>query len=76
MSSEGIARFTRLPRRIQDLDRPNAEATEHSYQIVIRIQLETLDYVRFTTNMNAHRWDIKAYGKLCSSGNPFILKFN
>ena len=71
MSNEGIARFTRLPQRIQDLDRKNSETTEHSYRIIIRLRLETLEFVRFTTNMSARRWDIEAYEKLCFSGNPF-----
>ena len=71
MSNEGKARFTYQPQRIQDLDRDDAEATEHCYEIVMHIMLETLDYVRFTTNMCARRRYFEAYEELCSSGDPF-----
>ena len=77
MSDLGSARFTHLPRRIEDLDRNGVETSEHCYEIVMRIMLETMDYVRFTSNMAVSRWYTEAYGGLCSTGDPFkcILVF-
>ena len=71
MSNEGTARFTCFPQRVEDLDRATAEAADHYYEIVMRISLDVIDYVRFTSNMSVRRWYIDAYGGLCSSGDPF-----
>ena len=71
MYHAGTARFTCQPQRIEDLNRTSAEASEHSYEIVMRVQLETIDYVRFTSNMVAHRSYLTPYEDLCSTGNTF-----
>ena len=71
MGDAGSARFTHLPQRVEDLDRYGVEASEHYYEIVMRIKLDTMDYVRFTSNMAVSRWYTEAYGGLCSSGDPF-----
>ena len=77
MYNAGTARFTYQPQRIEDLDRTSFEAIEHSYEIVMRVQLETIDYVRFTSNMSVYREYLHSYEGLCSTGNTFkcILVF-
>ena len=71
MSNRGTARFTRLPRRVQDLDRVSADAADHSFEIVKRIALDTLEFIRFTLNMSVRRGFMNAYGGERSSSDPF-----
>ena len=77
MYNAGTARFTYQPQRIEDLNRTSVDASEHSYEIVMRVQLETIDYVRFTSNMSVHRNYLAPYEDLCSTENTFkcILVF-
>ncbi len=71
MSNKGTARFTHLPLRVQDLDRASADTADHSFEIVKRIALDTLEYIRFTLNMSVRRGYIDAYEGGNPSGGPF-----
>jgi hypothetical protein len=61
----GYAYFVERPRRIEDLMVPRLIELERPYRIVTEIQLPTIDYENFITDMLADRQFIEDHGRRC-----------
>ena len=68
MDYYGYAYFVEGPRRIEDLTVPHLVDKERPYRIVTEIQLPTIDYENFITDMLADRQFIEDHGCRCKKG--------
>ena len=64
----GYAYFVERPRRIEDLMVPHPIEKERPFRIVTEIQLPTIDYENFITDMLADRQFIEDHGRRCKEG--------
>lgn len=71
MPIHGYAFFVYHPRCLDDLRRPHLLEAESEYTVVSKIQLNTIDFENFLTDMLVDRWFIEKYGPLCAESNPF-----
>ena len=71
MKTEGTAYFVREPRRLEELWVPHLLTDEYPYEVAKTVELETIDYENFITDMLADRWFIEENHALCAKAPPF-----
>ncbi len=67
--------FIHNPRRIEDLRKPHLFDEEHEYEVVKKIELTTIDYENFITDMRADREFIENNSEFCSEGEVLRCLF-
>ena len=75
MDYTGYAYFVERPRRIDDLMVPHPIEKERPYRIVTEVQLPSIDYENFITDMLADRQFIEDYGCRCNKGEVWDCLF-
>ena len=68
MDYYGYAYFVERPRRIEELMTPHPIEKERPYRIVTEIQLPSIDYENFITDMQVDRQFIEDHGQRCQKG--------
>ncbi len=67
--------FIHNPRRIEDLRKPHLIEEEYECEIVKKIELTSIDYENFITDMYADRQFIENNSELCSEGKVLRCLF-